>query len=105
MHAIQSVGVLSVAKMMGAINAIFGLILMPFLLLMSLAGSMVPNQNGPNPFAGIAGVIFGLLAPVFYGVIGFIFGGIGPFLYNLPAKGIGGIEVKLEPTATQLPVG
>lgn len=105
MNIIQSFGVLSVAKIMGLINAIFGFVLMPFFLLIGLLGSMIPNQNGPNPFAGVGGVIFALLAPIFYGTIGFIFGAVGAFLYNLLAKWLGGIEVKLQPTGGQPSVG
>jgi hypothetical protein len=105
MNIIQSFGVLSVAKIMGLINAIFGFVLMPFFLLIGLLGAMIPNQNGPNPFAGVGGVIFALFAPIFYGMMGFIFGAVGAFLYNLLAKWLGGIEVKLQPTGGQLSVG
>jgi hypothetical protein len=105
MNTIQSFGVLSVAKIMGVINAIFGLVLMPFFLLMGLLGSMIPNQSGPHPFAGVGGVIFALFAPIFYGVIGFIFGAVSAFLYNLLARWLGGIEVKLQPGGNQLSAG
>ncbi len=103
MQTIKSVGVLSVAKTMGALYAALGLLFLPFFLLIGLPGSMIPNQGGQNPFAG--GMFFGLRAPVFYGVLGFIFGALGAFLYNLIAKWLGGIEVQLQPTGAQSAIG
>lgn len=105
MQTIKSVGVLSVAKIMGALYAALGLLFLPFFLLIGLAGSMLPHQGAQNPFAGAIGVFFGLLAPVFYGVLGFIFGALGAFLYNLIAKWLGGIEVQLQPSGIQSAIG
>ncbi len=96
MHTIKSVGVLSVAKVMGAIHAVLGLLFLPFALLLGLLASMAPQQNAHNPFGPLMGVVFAFFAPVFYGVIGFVFGAIGAFLYNTMAKWLGGIEVRLE---------
>ncbi len=97
MRTITSVGVLSVAKIMGAIYAVIGLILLPFFLLASLIGSMAGAHD--NPLGAIGGLIFGLFAPIFYGVLGFVFGAIGAFLYNFMAKWLGGIEVQVQPAA------
>jgi hypothetical protein len=97
MHTIKSVGVLSVAKVMGAIHVVLGLLVLPFFLLISLVASMAPRQNSPNPFGPFIGIAFAIFAPIFYGVWGFVFGAIGAFLYNLMAKWMGGIEVRLEP--------
>jgi hypothetical protein len=102
MHTIKSVGVLSLAKIMGAVYAILGLLFMPFFLLM---GAMVPTQNGSNPFGVVGGLFMGLFAPVFYGVFGFIFGALGAFLYNLMAKWLGGIEVQVQPKGIQASIG
>jgi len=104
-QTIKSVGALSVAKTMGALYAALGLLFLPFFLLIGLAGSMISNQGGQNPFAGAVGMFFGLLAPVFYRVLGFIFGALGAFLYNLIAKWLGGIEVQLQPTRVQSAIG
>ena len=100
MHAIKSVGVLSVAKMMGAMYAIVGLFFLPFALLMGLVASMAPHQQNQNPFGPIFGLIFGIFAPIVYGVLGFIFGALGAFLYNLLARWLGGIEVRVEPAGS-----
>ena len=59
-------GVLSLAKMSAAVNAIVGLLLMPIFLLMSLAGALAGAKQ--TPFAGAIGVVFALLMPVFTAV-------------------------------------
>src|SRR5437763_12923749 len=81
MRTITSVGVLSVAKIMGAIYAVIGLILLPFFLLASLIGSMAGRYD--NPLGAIGCLIFGLFVPIFYGVLGFVFGSIGALLYSI----------------------
>ena len=100
MHTIKSVGVLSVAKMMGVIYAALGLFFLPFFLLMGVVASMAPNQHSQNPFGAVFGIVFGIFAPIFYGVFGFIFGALGAFLYNLMAKWLGGIEVRVEASSS-----
>jgi hypothetical protein len=94
MHVIKSVGVFSVAKIMGLIQACFGLVLAPFFLLIGMLGSLAGQHE--TPFAGMFGVFFALLMPVIYGVMGFVFGAIGALLYNLFARVAGGIELEME---------
>lgn len=98
MHIIKSVGVLSVAKIMGMIYGCMGLIFAPMFLLIGLMGSALGQRN--SPLAGIFGVGFGVgfavLMPVFYGALGFIAGLIGALLYNLFARWVGGFELELE---------
>jgi hypothetical protein len=101
MHIIKSVGVLSVAKMMGLIYGCLGLIAIPFFLLIGLAGSLAGKQQ--SPFAGMLGLVLAFLAPILYGLMGFIMGAIGAALYNLFAKWIGGIEVQVQSDTPQLP--
>src|SRR5262245_46218049 len=90
MQVIKSVGVLSVAKIMGLIQACIGLIFIPFFLLIGLLGTMAGKQE--TPFAGMIGMVFAFCLPIIYGVMGFVVGAIGAALYNLFAKWIGGIE-------------
>jgi hypothetical protein len=97
MHTIKSVGVFSVAKIMGAIYALMGLIFLPLFLLLGFVGSMAGGHG--NPFGAFGGLVFGLFAPICYGVIGFIGGAIMAFLYNLMAKWLGGIEVQMQSPA------
>jgi hypothetical protein len=94
MHIVKSVGVLSVAKIMGMIYGCMGLIFAPLFLLIGLMGSALGQHN--SPVAGIFGVGFAVLMPVFYGVIGFIAGLLGALLYNLFARWVGGFELELE---------
>ena len=60
MHTIKSVGVLSVAKVMGAIHALLALLFLPFALLIGLLASMAPQQNGRNPFGPFMGIAFAI---------------------------------------------
>jgi hypothetical protein len=94
MYTMKSVGVLSVAKIMGLIYGCMGLIFAPVFLLLGLLGSLAGAQK--TPFAGIFGIVFALLMPVLYGVLGFICGAIGGLLYNLFAKLVGGFELELD---------
>ena len=94
MHIVKSVGVMSVAKIMGLIYGCLGLIFMPFFLIMGLVGSMAGQQK--SPFAGILGIFLAVLLPVLYGTMGFISGAIGALLYNLFARLVGGFELELE---------
>jgi hypothetical protein len=94
MHIIKSVGVLSVAKILGLVYACLGLIFTPLFLLMGLLGSALGQQN--NPVAGIFGIGFAVLMPVLYGAVGFVGGAIGALLYNLFAKWVGGFELQID---------
>jgi hypothetical protein len=94
MHIIKSVGVLSVAKILGLVYACLGLIFTPLFLLMGLLGSALGQQN--SPVAGIFGIGFAVLLPVLYGAVGFVGGAIGALLYNLFAKWVGGFELQIE---------
>lgn len=94
MHRVKSVGVLSVAKIMGAIYAVLGLVLMPFFLLMGMIGSLAGGRE--NPLGALGALALGIMAPILYGGIGFIGGAIMALLYNLMAKWLGGIEVEVQ---------
>jgi hypothetical protein len=100
MHIVRSVGVLSIAKIMGLIQACLGLIFAPFFLLIGLLGSMAGQQK--TLFAGMFGVFFALFMPILYGVIGFITGAIGALLYNLFSRLVGGFELEIELRAQTL---
>ena len=94
MHIVKSVGVLSVAKILGLLYGCMGLIIAPLFLLMGLLGSALGQQN--SPVAGIFGIGFAVLMPVLYGAVGFVGGAIGSLLYNLFAKWVGGFELQIE---------
>jgi len=94
MHIVKSVGVLSVAKIMGLVQGCLGLIFVPLFLLIGLLGTFAGQQK--SPLAGLFSVGFALFMPIFYAVFGFIAGAIGALLYNLFAKLVGGFELELE---------
>ncbi|HLH09935.1 MAG TPA: hypothetical protein VKW78_22035 [Terriglobales bacterium] len=110
MHRIRSVGVLSLAKVSGMVHAALGLLLIPFFLLMAFSMAIAGkqgNMNGNNPFAFLGpafAIAMAVLAPVFYGLIGFITGAVGALLYNLMARWVGGIEMEVEASPTQVVV-
>jgi hypothetical protein len=76
-----------------------GLLVVPFFLMVGIVGSAAGKQD--FPFAGVVGIVLGILAPLLYGFMGFVMGAIGALLYNAFAKWIGGIEVEVE---TRTPV-
>jgi hypothetical protein len=94
MHIVKSVGVMSIAKIMGLLYGCMGVIFAPIFLLLGLLGSFAGQDK--TPFAGIFGVVFAVLMPVIYGVMGFVAGAIGALLYNLLARWVGGFELELE---------
>jgi hypothetical protein len=102
MHIVKSVGVMSVAKVMGVLYAALGLLFVPFFLLAGLIGSVAGQKS---PMSGIAGLGFGvgmaIFMPFLYGALGFVFGALGAFLYNVVAKRAGGFELEL----AQMPAG
>jgi hypothetical protein len=101
MHIIKSVGVLSVAKVMGAIYGAMGLIFMPIFLLAGIAGSFAGGRGAALGAAGA--LVLAVLFPILYGAIGFVAGAIGALLYNVFAKWLGGIELELQPTPVLQP--
>jgi len=93
MHVLKSVGVMSVAKIMGLLYGCMGLIFAPIFLLVGVLGSIAGEDR--TPFAGVVGIVLAVLMPVLYGVTGFVSGAIGALLYNLLAKWVGGFELEL----------
>jgi hypothetical protein len=94
MHIVKSVGVMSIAKIMGLLYGCLGLIFAPIFLIFGLVGSFLGQDK--IPFAGLFGVGLALLMPVLYGVTGLVTGAIGALLYNILAKWVGGFELELE---------
>jgi hypothetical protein len=103
MHRIKSVGVMSVAKVMGLIYGALGLLVVPIFLVIGLASSMAVRQaqaatgtNFPAAMGPIFAVLMAIAAPIMYGLIGFVTGAISALIYNLIAGWVGGIEMELE---------
>ena len=101
---IKRVGVMSVAKIMGALYGLLGLIIgVPFGLIMMLgmgaammgAGHSDSSAMGAGVGVGM-GLVMMILFPIFYGVLGMIGGLIMGALYNLAAGYMGGVEIDIE---------
>ena len=75
------------AKFLGVLYLLFGLIFVPFFLLL---GAFAPEGT-----AGF-GTMFAIAMPVIYGVMGVVSGAIGAALYNLVSGWVGGIEVEID---------
>jgi hypothetical protein len=88
---VKRVGVLSLAKTLGVIYAVIGLILGAFMTLFSLVGAAMA-QSGLGILFGVGAII---LLPIFYGLAGFIGGALVAFVYNFVAEFVGGIELEL----------
>jgi hypothetical protein len=101
MYSLQSVDVMSCAKIMGAIYGCLALILAPpFLLYVGFTGVLTGQGSG----SGFAILFLGIIAPVFYGVAGFIIGALTGWVYNFAARQIGGLRLELRPiSATSSP--
>lgn len=99
---IKRIGVLSVAKIMGVLYGLIGLIAgCLFALAMILgAGATMMGAQSENSALGMGfGMGMGLacvvLFPIFYGVLGLIAGLISAALYNFAARFMGGIEIEV----------
>jgi len=77
------------AKFLGVLYLLFGLLFVPFFLLM---GMFSPQSEGGFMF----GSMFAIAMPIIYAIFGVLGGAIGAALYNLVAGWIGGIEVEFE---------
>ena len=94
-QTVTSIGVLSLAKMLGVFYALLGLFFGGLLSLFSVMGAAI----GGGDSGGIVAMLFGvgavIILPIVYGCIGFVGGLIAAPLYNLVAKIMGGLEVEL----------
>ena len=96
---IKRVGVLSFAKISGAIYAILGIIIGCLFALFSLmVGAIGSAASGSNasPYGAFFGVGAIIIFPIMYGIIGFVGGAISCALYNWLAGMIGGVEIDLQ---------
>lgn len=88
MQRIRRFDPVQVAKVMGVLYGLIGLIIAPFLLLVSF---LAPPETGR-----VFGVGFAIAIPLVYGAMGALAMLIAAALYNLVAGWVGGIDVELE---------
>ena len=93
---LKSIGVFSLAKMMGALYATIGFIVGLLFALASVVGAGFAGSGAE----GLLGLVFGVGAviflPVFYGIMGFLGGALLSAIYNVVAGMAGGVELNLE---------
>lgn len=86
MRTIKSIGIGSLAVMLGTLYGVLGLIgAVGFLCFALVSG----EQMGPE-------ALFALAIPVIYAIAGFIGGALVAFLYNVLAGFVGGIKIELD---------
>ena len=86
MTVIKSIGVLSVAKISGAIGALVGLVI-------GIPVAVVVYFTGSSEQLEATGWLVAL--PLLYGAAGFVGGALYAWLYNVVSGWVGGIEVDL----------
>lgn len=99
---IRKMGVLSVAKMYGAIMLVMSLLIsVPYGLMVMIFGvAMIGTGEKAGLGAGAGSIVIGLVImiglPIMYGLLGFVGGAIGALFYNLFAGIVGGVEIEVE---------
>jgi uncharacterized SAM-binding protein YcdF (DUF218 family) len=93
---IKSLGVLSVAKMYGAMGVLVGLLVGVCIAAVSaLWGTrMTEDSSGVGALGAGMGLAAIVVVPIFYGVFTFLSGLIGGWLYNMLAGMVGGVEIE-----------
>lgn len=93
---VKRVGVLSVAKVYGALSGSMGLLIGLILAAASAVGFGLSEGDQPAWIGGMLGVGAVIFLPLFYGVMGLVMGAIGAALYNLFAGLVGGVSLEVE---------
>jgi hypothetical protein len=95
---VKRVGVLSVAKVYGALAASMGLLFGLILAAISTiaGGSGLVGDDAPAFLGAMFGAGAVIVLPIFYGCMGLVAGAIGAALYNLFAGLVGGVSIEVE---------
>ena len=93
---LKSIGVFSLARMMGTLYATIGFFIGLIFALLAVVGAGIADTGSEGVLALVFGVGAVIFLPVFYGVLGFIGGALLSALYNLIAGMAGGVELNLE---------
>src|SRR5687768_13980548 len=93
---VRKIGVLSAAKMYGAIAAAFGVLIGCVFAVAGMIGAGFAPEEGSALIGAMFGVGAIVLLPLIYGVMGFISGALAAALYNVFASMVGGVSLELE---------
>ena len=95
---VRKIGVMSLAKMLGAIYGAVGLLFGGILSLVAVVGGAAAIQQEGGEAGPLLGLLIGagaiLFMPLFYGLLGFLGGALAAVLYNIFAGITGGIELQ-----------
>ncbi len=91
---IRKVGVVSLARILATIYAVFGLIAGAVLTIVALAGFDLGESSDE-----LARAVFGpaaiILLPIFYGIVGYLAGAVAGWVFNYAAAMWGGLEIEV----------
>ncbi len=93
---VKRFGVMSVAKVYGALTAGMGLLIGLVVAAASALGMGLSEGDEPAFIAAMLGVGAVIFLPVFYGVLGLVMGALSAALYNLFAGMVGGVRIDVE---------
>ncbi len=99
MKTIIKIDPMSLAKILGALQALFGFflglaatIIAP---LIALYGSTATPSIDTNALISLGWAAI-IVLPITYGLVGFVTGYIGAWLYNIGSKWVGGVKIDLK---------
>ena len=93
---IKHLGAVSVAKIVGTLYVVLGLLFGGIFSLAALVGAFAFSQPDTPWFFKFMGVGAVFVFPIFYGCIGFFASLIAAWLYNILAGVVGGIEIEIQ---------
>ena len=93
---VKRFGVLSVAKVYGALTAAMGLLFGIIVAAASVIGMGLAEGDEPPFIAAMFGVGAVVFLPLFYGILGVCMGALSAALYNLFAGMVGGVSIDVE---------
>lgn len=96
MRTIRRVGVLSVAKIYGALMAGMGLLVGIMFAGLSTVAPALAGSDLPPFMSAMFGVGAVVILPIVYGVMGLVMGAVGGALYNMFAGTVGGVQIDVE---------
>lgn len=92
---VKRVDVWSVARMLAAIQACFGLLVGAFVTLIALVG--FGAAGGDEIVPRVVGMAAVFVLPIFYGLMGAAVGALTAVIYNVFAGVLGGVRLEIEP--------
>ena len=97
---IKEIGILSSAKVSGALGLVIGLIIGVIYALVFLVVGASMMGSGEEEGAGflVMGGVFVCAAPLAYGLLSFVMGAVYAFVYNTLVGFTGGLEMVVEET-------